>query len=120
MNDLAFNGRGIVCLFYDWEERRWVRCASYLGRGHPAVRDSRIAGRRGGKKETRFMYADDWEKYEAQRLLLEESMSFVTLEDDTAKLLFDYENIKERMKGTSAHVDAWAEELIRRFNGEPK
>ena len=95
--NLDFNGRGIVCVFYDWEERCWVRGASYY-RG----------------EETHFMYADDWEKYEAQRLLLEESMRFVTLEDDTAKLLFDYENNREEERSHKA----WAEELIRRFNGE--
>jgi hypothetical protein len=79
MSNLDFNGRGIVCVFYDWEERCWVRGASYY-RG----------------EETHFMYADDWEKYEAQRLLLEESMSFVTLEDDTAKLLLEHENNHEK------------------------
>jgi len=71
-----FNGRGIVCVFYDWEERCWLRGESYYN-----------------KEETQFMYADDWEKYEAQRLLLEESMSFVTLDDDTAKLILEGESV---------------------------
>jgi len=68
-------GRDIVCVFYDHAERCWLRGESYYR-----------------KEETQFMYADDWEKYEAQRLLLEESMSFVTLDDDTAKLLLEHEN----------------------------
>jgi len=68
-------GRDIVCVFYDHAEQCWLRGESYYR-----------------KEETQFMYADDWEKYEAQRLLLEESMSFVTLDDDTAKLLLEHEN----------------------------
>jgi len=93
-----FNGRGIVCVFYDWEERYWVRGESYYH-----------------KEETQFMYADDWHKYEAQRLLLEESMSFVILEDDTAKLLLEHENNhkKAQVKQYNDACDLVINEAIR-------
>jgi len=91
-------GRGVVCVFYDWEERYWVRGESYYD-----------------KEETQFMYADDWHKYEAQRLLLEESMSFVILEDDTAKLLLEHENNhkKAQVKQYNDACDLVINEAIR-------